>query len=70
MGIVDVLWAFFMISALQPMLRQRMLDASRGRLMTQLERKRKSRVIALIHRQETMALLGFPVARFIRAGAP
>jgi len=52
MGIVDVLWVFFIISALQPMLRQRMLDTRRGRLMAQLERKRKSRVIALIHRQE------------------
>ncbi len=65
MGVVDVLWIFFIISALQPALRQRLLDASRSRLMTQLERRRKSRVIALIHRQETMALLGFPVARFI-----
>src|SRR5712664_655915 len=65
MGIMDVLWLFFMISALQPAIRQRMLEASRTRLMYQLERKRKSRVIALIHRQETMNLLGFPVARFI-----
>ena len=65
MGIMDVLWLFFMISALQPVIRQRMLEASRTRLMYQLERKRKSRVIALIHRQETMNLLGFPVARFI-----
>src|SRR2546425_13283750 len=65
MGVMDLLWVFFIVSALQPALRQRMLDASRSRLMAQLERRRKSRVIALIHRQETMALLGFPVARFI-----
>jgi ClpP class serine protease len=65
MGVMDLLWLFFIVSALQPALRQRMLDASRSRLMAQLERRRKSRVIALIHRQETMALLGFPVARFI-----
>jgi len=65
MGIIDVLWLFFMLSALQPVVRQRMLEASRARLMNQLERKRKSRVIALIHRQETMNILGFPVARFI-----
>ena len=39
MGIVDVLWVFFIISVLQPMLRQRMLDASRGRLMAQLDGK-------------------------------
>jgi len=42
-----------------------MLDAARQRLIEQLERKRKSRVIALIHRQETMSLLGFPLVRYI-----
>jgi len=56
---------FFVLSALQPMLRQRMLDLSRTRLIRDLERRRKSRVIALVHRQETMSLLGFPLARFI-----
>jgi ClpP class serine protease len=61
----DVVWIFFMISALQPMLRQRLLDGSRKRLIREFERKRKSRVIALIHRQETMSLLGFPLARYI-----
>jgi len=61
----DLLWGFIIISMLQPMLRQRILDASRTRVMKELERRRKSRLIALIHRQETMSLLGFPVARFI-----
>jgi ClpP class serine protease len=61
----DLLWGFFLISALQPVLRQRLLDRSRTRLIRDLERRRKSRVIALVHRQETMSLLGFPLARFI-----
>jgi ClpP class serine protease len=30
-----------------------------------MERRRKSRVIALVHRQETMSLLGFPLFRYI-----
>jgi ClpP class serine protease len=42
-----------------------MLEAMRMRKLTQLERKRKSRVILLVHRQETMRLLGFPIMRFI-----
>jgi hypothetical protein len=29
------------------------------------ERARRSRVIALVHRQETMSLLGFPLMRYI-----
>lgn len=62
---MDVLWIFVLFTALQPMLRQRLLDASRQRLIRELERRRQSRVIALIHRQETMSLLGFPIARFI-----
>src|SRR3989442_1223355 len=65
MSAFDLVWIFFVLSALQPMLRQRWLEASRTRLIRELERKRKSRVIALIHRQETMSLLGFPLARYI-----
>src|SRR6202047_2756477 len=65
MGITDIFWLFFMFSALQPMLRQRMLEAMRTRKMSQIESKRGSRVILLVHRQETMRLLGFPVMRYI-----
>jgi ClpP class serine protease len=61
----DLLWGFFLLSALQPMIRQRLLDRTRTRLIRDLERQRKSRVIGLVHRQETMSLLGFPLARFI-----
>jgi ClpP class serine protease len=65
MTIADIFWIFFMLSALQPVLRQRMLDAMRMRRIAQLERQRNSRVILLVHRQETMRLLGFPIARYI-----
>jgi len=65
MSMLDLFWLFFMLSALQPVLRQRMLDAMRMRKIAQLERERKSRVILLVHRQETMRLLGFPLVRYI-----
>jgi ClpP class serine protease len=65
MSIVDLFWLFFMFSAIQPMLRQRMLEAMRMRKISKLELERKSRVILLVHRQETMRLLGFPIARYI-----
>jgi ClpP class serine protease len=42
-----------------------MLNAMRMRKIAQLERKRNSRVILLVHRQETMRLLGFPLVRYI-----
>jgi ClpP class serine protease len=65
MSVLDVFWIFFMLSALQPVIRQRLLDATRMRKIAQLERDRHSRVILLVHRQETMKLLGFPVMRYI-----
>jgi len=65
MNFGEILWLFFMLSALQPVVRQKMLEAARLRLLSRLERTRKSRVIALVHRQETMSLLGFPLMRYI-----
>src|SRR2546423_4081536 len=65
MSIGDLFWLFFMFTAIQPILRQRMLEAMRVRKISQIESQRNSRVILLVHRQETMRLLGFPVARYI-----
>ncbi len=65
MGILDIFWIVFMISALQPVLNQRMLDAARQRKISKIEEERHSRVILLAHRQETMRLLGFPLMRYI-----
>jgi ClpP class serine protease len=65
MSIGDLVWLFFIFSAIQPMLRQQMLEVSRVRKIAKLERDRKSRVILLVHRQETMRFLGFPLARYI-----
>ena len=65
MSVLDLFWLFFMLSALQPLLRQRMMEAMRTRKIAQLERARNSRVILLVHRQETMKFLGFPVMQYI-----
>ena len=62
---MDIFWLFFMLSALQPIIKQRLLEASRKRMITLIERDRKSRVVLLVHRQETMSLLGFPLFRYI-----
>lgn len=65
MDFMNIIWIILLISAFAPMVRQRMLDASRLRLMRRIEEQRGSRVIALIHRQESLSLLGFPIARYI-----
>jgi len=65
MGVMDFFWIFLMLTALQPVIRQKLLDAARQRMIGRIERQRGSRVILLVHRQETMSLLGFPVIRYI-----
>src|SRR6266702_7008783 len=62
---MDIFWLFFMLSALQPVIKQKLLEASRKRLIALIDRERKSRVVLLVHRQETMSLLGFPLFRYI-----
>jgi ClpP class serine protease len=65
MELLNLFWVFLIIAAVIPVLRQRMLDASRMRIIRTIEEQRSSRVITLIHRQERMSFLGFPMARFI-----
>ncbi|RMD78534.1 MAG: hypothetical protein D6809_05620 [Gammaproteobacteria bacterium] len=65
MTMLDLFWLFFILSALQPVIHQRMIEAARQRKIAALEEQRGSRVILLVHRQETMRLLGFPVMRYI-----
>jgi ClpP class serine protease len=61
----QLIWLFFMLSALQPVIKQRLLEASRQRLIARIEAERQSRLVLLVHRQETMSLLGFPLFRYI-----
>src|SRR6266498_484402 len=65
MGILEILWIYLILTTIQPVITQKWLEASRLRLLRKLERSRGSRVIALVHRQETMSLLGFPILRYI-----
>jgi len=63
--ISQILWLFLILSFLLPAMKQRMLDSARLRVMHLLEKKRGSRVITLIHRQEQMAFFGIPFFRYI-----
>lgn len=65
MELSNLIWIFFVFSVLTPMLQQRFRQSQRLAQIRQLERKRGSRVITLIHRQESVALLGIPVSRYI-----
>jgi ClpP class serine protease len=65
MNVTDIFWILLLFISFAPLLQQRMLDMSRLRLMRKIELQRGSRVIALIHRQESMSILGIPIARYI-----
>lgn len=64
-GISQLFWLLIILSFILPMIKQRLLIAARLRIIDRLERKRNSRVITLIHRQEQMALFGIPFFRYI-----
>ncbi|MEZ5979356.1 MAG: enoyl-CoA hydratase-related protein [Planctomycetota bacterium] len=62
---MEILWIFFALVALQPALQRKLLEVTRQRLLSRIEKERGSRVILLVHRQETMGFLGFPMLRYI-----
>jgi ClpP class serine protease len=65
---VDLNSLFFLLFFAQffiPLIQKRMLEVQRQAAIRAIERSRHSRLITMIHRQETMSFLGFPVARYI-----
>ncbi len=66
---MDVFWtvlaALVVVAVVFPMVRRWRLHRRRRDLITAMERRRGSRVITMIHRQEGSGILGFPWGRFI-----
>jgi ClpP class serine protease len=65
MGLLDLFWILFIISAFSPLIQRRILESKRIATLRKIETSRGSRVIGLIHRQETLSLFGFPLMRYI-----
>src|SRR5512137_1358473 len=63
--IFDIFIIIVILILLQPVVRLRMIEAARVRLLKAIETKRGTRVIVMIHREEVLALLGFPLSRYI-----
>ncbi len=61
----SLLWLFFILASLQPAVTRQMMLAQRRRALHVLSRRRGGTVITLIHRQEQLSLLGFPIVRYI-----
>jgi ClpP class serine protease len=64
-----IFWIIFSIILLLlliiPFIQRRITVYQRFNTIRSIEKKRQSRLITMIHRQEIMSLLGFPVARYI-----
>lgn len=55
----------FVIIIIIPAIQRFFINRARKRILTRISRERKSQVITLIHRQETIAFLGIPLSRYI-----
>lgn len=64
-SITDILWILFIFSIFIPLIQKRTLLMRRQMAIKEIEGKRHSRVISMIHRQETMSFFGIPIARYI-----
>jgi ClpP class serine protease len=65
MNFSDLFWIFIVVSSLQPVIQRRITASRRLAAIQAFEQQRGSRAILLIHRQESISLLGIPVSRFI-----
>lgn len=61
----SLFFIFLIISSFLPMLNQRRIETNRVGLMRAIEKKRGSRVITMIHRQESLSFLGMAFSRYI-----
>jgi len=63
--VLNILWIVLFLTAFLPLLRQRQVEVFRVRLIRRFEDRRGSRLITLIHRQESISFLGIPLSRYI-----
>jgi ClpP class serine protease len=63
--LINLLWLFFVLASLQPAVARQMMLLQRRRALALISRERGSTVITIIHRQEQLSLLGFPIVRYI-----
>ncbi len=65
MAISDLVWILLLVVLVQPIVARRLLQLARRRVLERIEAERGSRVIMLVHRTETISVLGLPVYRYI-----
>ena len=61
----DLFWIFLAVLSFLPGLQKRQIESRRVQTLRSFEQQRRSRVILLVHRQESISLLGIPLSRYI-----
>ncbi|MCX7759919.1 MAG: ATP-dependent Clp protease proteolytic subunit [Hydrogenothermaceae bacterium] len=61
----QLFWLFFIFMFILPIIQTQLLNYSREKLLKAIEEKNSSKVITMIHRQETRSLFGFFMMRMI-----
>jgi ClpP class serine protease len=62
---LSLLWIFFILASLQPVIQRQLLAGQRRHALAKISSTRGATVITLIHRQETFSFLGLPLVRHI-----
>jgi ClpP class serine protease len=61
----NIIWFLFLLQLFVPWIQRRIIEMRRVAAIRRLETANKSRVITMIHRQETLSFLGLPIVRYI-----
>jgi ClpP class serine protease len=62
---LNLIFIIILLQAFIPLIQQKMQGVKRLTAIRDFEKKRKTRVITMIHRQETLSFLGIPISRYI-----
>lgn len=60
-----ILWLFIFVSLFYPVFQRRQIELARLKVIASLQKKRGSRVITLIHREESISFFGIPFRKMI-----
>jgi len=60
-----IFWIIILLSVFYPAIHKREIEIQRLKLIARFQNKRKSRVITLIHRQESLSFFGIPFRKMI-----
>ncbi|MHB0977649.1 MAG: SDH family Clp fold serine proteinase [Candidatus Aquicultorales bacterium] len=63
--ITMIFYLMLLLAFIVPAVQKRLMVLQRLRFLNQIERSRGSRLITMIHRQESLSFLGIPLARYI-----